>query len=264
MRKSAFALVFVLLPTAVYAATVTIGTVDTQASPSDDDQHRSHSPKTPDVRMSSGATGLPANPAWNWSDEDRVRTRFDPKAIRERAAAHAANAGTQPSVHLQAVPSDRFRPSQQHVLDGARNPELFLPAELLDVLLQGLHSDPKMRAPARLALAKGIHEMGYAEADFWNKLQRLSAPYLALKSRPGNTSIQRVRAPDGKMVSFPMDVDRCVARHDVLQSSRAAFGAQKFQRFLYTAIAPEVQRSDGTQQIDPAQELLFVARGCRP
>src|SRR5436190_20899101 len=109
MRKSALALVLALLSTAAYAATITIGTVDTQASLSDDDQHKSGSPKTPDVRISTGATGSPANPAWDWNDEDRVRTRFDPKAIRERAAAHAANVGTRPSVHSQTAPTDGFR-----------------------------------------------------------------------------------------------------------------------------------------------------------
>lgn len=274
MRKCALALVLVFLSTAGravnprsdgslahadgYAVLADVG-----ESPSGDHQQKPLKAQTPDVRIPGGVTGSPATPAWDWSDADRVRTRFDPKAIRERAAAHRANVGMRPPVHSQAAPSEGFRPSQQHVLDGARNPELFLPAELLDVLLQGLHSDPRMRAPARLALAKGIHEMGYTEDDFWNRLQRLSAHYLALKSRPSNTSIQRVRTADGTMASFPLDVDRCVARHGLLQSARTAFGAAKFQRFLYTAVAPEVQRSDSTQQLDPAQELLFIAKGCR-
>jgi hypothetical protein len=225
-----------------------------------DDQPKSRTTKIADVRASVGPAGLSAKPAWEWSDEERVRVRFDPTSVRERAAAHAAGI-TQPSVHSQAQPSEQSRPSQQYFIDGSRNPELFLPDELLDSLLVGLHSNAAFRTNARHALAGGIREMGYAEDEFWARLQRLSAPYLALKSHPGNGNLLRLKTPDGKLASFPIDVDRCVARHNLLQAARTTFGAEKFQRFLYTEVAPEVQRGEAAQ-IDPSQELLFVARGC--
>ena len=144
---------------------------------------------------SSEAARTTGKRAWEWSDEERVAVRFDPASVRERAAAHAAaqaargpTGPTQPSVHSQ---SSGQLPVQQYVVDGSRDPALLLPYELIDPLLKGLHSDAKFRTPARLALAKGIREMGYSEDDFWNRLQRLSAPYLALSSRPANISIQR-------------------------------------------------------------------------
>ena len=230
-----------------------------QASRSDD-QHKSPTTKTPGVRVSIGAPGSPAKPAWEWSDDERIRARFDPASIRERAAAHAA--AMPRYAHAQAQSAEEPK-SSQHIIDGSRDPGLFLPVELLDVLLQGLRSDAAFRMPMRVALAKGIREMGYSENDFWNKLQQLSAPYSALTSRPSNMTVQRVKTPDGKITSFPIDVDRCVARYNLLQSARTTFGAQVFQRFLYTAVAPEVRQAVTTQQIDPAQELIFVAGGCR-
>lgn len=200
----------------------------------------------PSVQVTVSTSGrAPMKPAWEWSDEERIRVRFGPASVRERAAAHAARA------------------ARERVIDGSRDPALFLPAELLDVLLQGLHADASIRAHARTALAPEIRAMGYTENDFWGRLERLSTRYRALSSRPGEVTIQRATRADGQVVSFPVDVERCAARHDLLQAARASFGAQTFQRFLYAAVAPQVQRAVTTQQIDPAQELLFVAGGCR-
>jgi len=221
---------------------------------------------TPGVSVVIGR-GSSGKPAWEWSDEERIRVRFDPASIRERSAAHAAALPPYAQPHVQ--PSQAQAQSaeapriSEHIFDGARDPGLFLPAELLDVLLQGLHPKATFRMHAREALAKDIREMGYTEDDFWNKLQQLSAPYRALTSRPKNLAVHHVKAPDGKMASFLIDVDQCVARHKLLQSARATFGAEAFQRFLYAAVAPQVWRSDTTQSPDPAQELIFVAGGCR-
>jgi hypothetical protein len=214
----------------------------------------------PGVLVTTSTTGpLTAKPAWEWSDEERIRARFDPASIHERSAAHAA---THP---LSAQSVDNSRSASQYVIDGSRDPALFLPVELLDVLLQGLHSDAAFRAHARVALAQGIRRTGYQEDDFWNKLQRLSEPYRALLSQPNRFTIQYVKRPDGTIGSFPIDIGRCVARSSLLQNARATFGAQKFDQFLYTAVAPEVWRGGGgTHSVDPAQELLFVSKGCRP
>jgi hypothetical protein len=136
-----------------------------QAQPKPDVHAKTSTAGSPGV--SGGVRGSSANPAWEWSDEERIRVRFDPASIRERAAAHAA---TLPSyAHAQAQSAEAPGASQQ-VLDGSRDPGLFLPVELLDVLLQGLNPNPSFRAHARDALAKDIRGMGYTENDFWNKL----------------------------------------------------------------------------------------------
>jgi hypothetical protein len=222
------------------------------------DKHKTPAATMPGVDVA--GQGSSAKPAWEWSDEERIRVRFDPASIQARAAGHADS--LPPYAHSQ-VQSARAPRSSQHVLDGSRDPGLFLPAELLDVLLQGLNSNASLRAHARDALANDIRGMGYSENDFWNKLQQLSAPYRALMSRPNNLAVRHVKTSDGKTASFLIDADRCVARHSLLQSARAAFGAQIFQKFLYTAVAPQVWRSDTTQSPDPAQEMIFVAAGCR-
>jgi hypothetical protein len=206
--------------------------------------------------------GSSGKPAWEWSDEERIGVRFDPASIRERAAAHADSLPPYSQAQAQAQSAQAPRASQ-HIIDGSHDPGLFLPVELLDVLLEGLHPNAKFRTHARVALAKDIRGMGYTEDDFWNKLQQLSAPYRALTSRPKNLTIKRVKTPDGKIASFPIDLDRCVARYNLLQSARATFGAQTFQRFLYTAVAPHFWSGESTQRPDPAQELVFIAGGCR-
>ena len=220
-------------------------------SPSYPMQHGDAPPK-PNIRVTTNATEQrPGTAAWEWSDEERIKVRFDPIAVRERIKAHGAQS------------AERLPSAKQYVLYGARDAALFLPVELLDVLLQGLHSDASIRVPARTALAKGIRDMGYTENAFWTRLENLSGPYRALLSKPGKPTIQRVQKHDGTVTSFPVDVERCVARYNLLQSARTTFDAHDFQRFLYVAVAPEVKRVMTTQQIDPAQELLFVAKGCR-
>jgi hypothetical protein len=231
---------------------------DTQPKP---DARAKTSTVSPSV-SGGGVQGSSAKPAWEWSDEERIRMRFDPASIRERATAHAA--ALPPYAHVQAQSAGAPGASQR-VIDGSRDPGLFLPAELLDALLEGLHSNASFRTHARDALARDIRGMGYSENGFWNKLEQLSAPYRALTSRPKNVAVKHVTTPDGKTASFLIDVDRCVARHNLLQSARIAFGPQAFQRFLYTAVAPQVWSSEGESAHGPdrAQELIFVAGGCR-
>jgi hypothetical protein len=256
-------------PVTTNSESVMAGTARATGPQAPADQHKTPATRMPGVSGFAGP-GSSGKPAWEWSDEERIRVRFDPASIRERAAAHAD--ALPPYARPQAQSAQAPRSSQQiaeaprtsqHILDGARDPGLFLPAELLDVLLQGLHPKATFRMHARDALAKDIREMGYTEDGFWNKLQQLSAPYRALTLRPKNLAVQHVKTPAGKMASFLVDVDRCVARHNLLQSARTTFGAQAFQRFLYTAVAPQVWQSDSTQWPDPAQELIFVAGGCR-
>jgi hypothetical protein len=218
-------------------------------------------PPLPNIRVTTNtADGRPGKAAWEWTDEERIKVRFDRTGVRERLAAGEALAKQSAQGKVESSP--QFRTAHQNVIDGSRDPALFLPVELLDVLLEGLSSDGSFRNAARAALAKDILEMGYTEDVFWKKLEQISAPYRALLSKPRNVTVQRVKTPDGSATSFPIDIDRCVARNNLLQSARTTFGAQKFQRFLYTAVAPEIVRVVETQQEDPAQEILFIARGC--
>ena len=217
-------------------------------------------PPRPNIRVTPGALEpRREKPAWEWSDDERIQLRFDPIAIRERAAAHTRLA--QPRTQPQAA--EQTRTAQEYVIDGSRDAELFLPVELLDVLMQGLDSDASIRTSARAALANGIKEMGLTENDFWSRLGQISEGYRALLAKPRNVTIHRVQTSDGMFSSFPIDIDRCVARNALLQSARTSFGTRTFQRFLYTAVAPEVKRVVTTQQSDPKQELLFIAHGCR-
>src|SRR5437870_2557924 len=80
-----------------------------------DDQHKTPASKMPVVHITVGPRPS-AKPVWEWSDEERIRVRFDPASIRERAAANAAHnaavRATQPSAHAQAQSAEESGSSQ--------------------------------------------------------------------------------------------------------------------------------------------------------
>jgi hypothetical protein len=73
-----------------------------------------------------------AKQPWQWTDEERLGARFSPAAIADRNAAYQKSRARATSTSAQPAPGQRY------VIDGRRNPELFLRHELLDHLLRGV------------------------------------------------------------------------------------------------------------------------------
>ena len=91
----------------------------------------------------------PAKAAWEWTNEERIAARKDPMLrIQRREEAFAAG--------------DLERSDKRDVLVGRRNPELFLPTELMNNL-KGAYR-PEVKAQAREQWAAATQRFG---EDFW-------------------------------------------------------------------------------------------------
>lgn len=177
---------------------------------------------------------------WQWTVEERLALRFDPEHIKARRLAQQADdprAATDGSATGTAG-----RRVTIYGIDGARNPELFLPHELFDGLLTGFTPDLELRARQRQSFARAIRAFGYDDAEFWRRLEVVSAEYVALKY-------------DGRADRTAL----CRARHAALQAARNTFGG--FDVFLYTVIAPSARKAV-TSEVDDAARLRDEAVGC--
>jgi hypothetical protein len=194
-----------------------------------------------------GATGLPA---YLWTAEERLEKRFDPVDIAERRDAYAKKHAANPGYHYE--PYDPA--TGQYEIDGSRNPELFLPFELFDNILERFSSrilDETERARQQ-AFYDSLAKKGGAPPDFWEHLESVSRSYLTMKDA------WRRRASTSRDDS----TERCRARYDALQDARKVFGADWFDRFLYEVVAPEAQIAGAGDNRDLASRLLREHRGC--
>src|SRR5437764_189763 len=87
------------------------------------------------------AAAGPHKPVWSWTSEERIAAR----------TAHFARPGLGPATEAASL-------SVGHalVIDGRTSPELLLPSELFNEVLQGLSDDPAMRDVKRGMLDPGI------------------------------------------------------------------------------------------------------------
>src|SRR5207245_1510680 len=97
----------------------------------------------------------PDAPVWLWTPAERVGVRLErlsPPRSGPRVESLSVSAG-----------------DSRVVIDGRTNPELLMPNELFNALLQGLSDDAQVRAVNRQTLAPGIRAFGFDEAAFWTR-----------------------------------------------------------------------------------------------
>lgn len=165
----------------------------------------------------------PQKPAWQWTIEERLASRFDPADMRAREIADGekqrilkAHAGMPVNFDEPIVPI-----YGRYVVDGCRNPAQFLPTELFDSLL--LAVDPRIGRPIPDRITAHLPAK---PSVFWPALERISARYVAAKKGGG-------KSPE----------ELCHLRALSLAMARAEFGAEPFDRFLYEAVAPGLVRT---------------------
>jgi len=166
----------------------------------------------------SGADSV-RQPAWSLTTEERLAIRLDAAKMRQREIARSES---QRSVTAEPV-VPRY---ETYVIDGCRDPELFLPTELFDALLLRLDQSDGAFASKRDAL------------------ERISARYREAK---------RAKADPDEL---------CRLRALALAMARAEFGAAAFDRFLYEAVAPSLSMSFRRSE-DAAERLRDQEQGCR-
>ena len=178
-------------------------------------------------------------PAWQWTDEERV-------AARTVVSSHHPL-----SAESTSVSGDR----NHFVIDGLKNPELFMPSELYNSLTCGLWEDQRVRAETRAKYKPAIQKLGWDEETFWNTLQALDRRHQELQRR----LLSRDLTPDE---SFRLGTESCAARVAGFRAAQAAFGRDKFLELLYTAVAPgiSITAKVGT---DEQHRLRWVEGGCQ-
>lgn len=179
--------------------------------------------------------------------EERLAERLDPARIAERAREHRLRhpqiAAFERSTHAAERPEGVIT----YVIDGRRNPELFLPHELFSSLLTGVRLREPLRTKQRGFFRESIRRFGFEDELFWRELERAAADLTSM------LETKRVDAsPD----------EGCRQRHRALQTAREIFGRQRFDRFLYEVVAPAAQQSSATNVSDPAAALKREAEGC--
>jgi len=214
----------------------------------------------------SNRTPRPVGEPWNWTVSERLAKRFEVEDMRRRAAEYhreiaAGNAGMQ----AQSTSS-----SDVFVIDGKKDPELFLPYELLTALLNGLSSDARARDSAQRSYRKSIEDFGWKPSELWSRLEAILDGYPDLVDR--ESALQTaLRSPQTPSVHDRLTTEQktlrqgiCARRAALLKSARAIFGETEFDRFLYTVIAPTLTAfSKVPASEDEAKKLQHAEEGCR-
>lgn len=174
-------------------------------------------------------------PVWRWSTEERIEKR--------------------------AASSTRVTPSRPGLnITGDATPELFMPWELMNVVLHGVRSAPAYRADFRASYRSRIAAFGWDPETFWNVIDVASARYASLAERRFASTSTRPKVALSSAEEYDSSVALCRARADALAAARTHYGGDAFDRFLYTVIAPSM--AIGGAETDPSM-LRFIERGCR-
>ncbi|HKS25263.1 MAG TPA: hypothetical protein VJZ76_20880 [Thermoanaerobaculia bacterium] len=181
------------------------------------------------------STPLLAQSPEEWDTERRLAERFDDARNAERIAAVKAKS---PNLSLDSLM--REPGSKHYLIVGWRNPELFLPHELFESLLDADKS-------TRDSYGKKLGDFGWEAASFWTTLDELSAGYRAVRYKQRTASAAATA---------------CRARFDALERARQTFGKKKFDAFLYSALPPGMVFTTSTSEADPAASLRREALGC--
>ena len=185
----------------------------------------------------------PAKRPADWTLEERLAKRFNAAdiAARDRAYrdAHPEIANDEGAAVKHLEPGQRM---VAYVIDGSRNPELFLPHELFGHLVATVTLDEPTQLKQKEFYRAGIRQFFGEDALFWNEIARVSSPLRTVDpSKPGQ---------------------KCRAQHAALTAVRSRFGAALFDEFLYSVIAPTMWCSDVSTSTDPQTDLRQAEWGC--
>jgi hypothetical protein len=199
--------------------------------------------------------------AWELQDEERLAKRLDSGARAERLLAHARR-----QRELTGKPAPEGA-TWFDSIDGAAEPELFLPWELFDSLA-GEAADA-VQGKRTMTTAADLRAAGFDETTFWRDLHSIAAEFLARKRRLREVhqeGLRRARTASGLELRaleaewFDQRAAECRERLAALDAARAHFGAAAFDRFLYAVVAPKGSIAYGSVYHD---ELRWASGKCR-
>jgi hypothetical protein len=181
---------------------------------------------------------------WNWTDEERVAVRFDRVSMAERMAAYEA---ANPRAAAANARDPVYPGSWTYVIEGRRNPELLMPHELFDGLLDVFDPREDIRQKTRALFDPRIHALGLSELVFWDRIELAAHDYM-----PGHFAGKR----------GPNEAGSPCARRKALEMAEQLVGRENLYRVLYTVVAPGVSISGGTNDPYLGKALLKASKGC--
>jgi hypothetical protein len=188
----------------------------------------------------------PEKPAWQWTLDERLAQRFDPEARRARVAAKIAEetayrkkseaAGSAPLEGAGGFVEGN-RGKDVDVINGRKNPELFLPLELFTYLIQDAFP-PEGVDPSeyRHMIEERAVVLGFGK-DLWARLAKIAALVLTLERQREELARKNpaaVRMKSGAEMD-DSDLALCRARAEALARAEVEFGKESFLRLLYQA-----------------------------
>lgn len=183
---------------------------------------------------------------WLWTAGERVSERFSQKSKNARMSV--------------ALERTRKAPPDTWPIDGRTHPELFFPWELTDSFLRELDMSPSHRERRRSSYRKHIDAAGWDYETFWREVDVSAVDYVIAR-RNFRQLRERIRQSPDPRQERQVSADLCAARHSVMTTMRTRFGAIAFDRFLYTALAP--QMGSWTSDQRDAATLIRTENGCK-
>ncbi len=207
-------------------------------------------------------------PAWKWTLDERLAARFDPLAMAAREAEYEAKRKSRFKHVRGGFFVERTEvtdpPSVSETIDGSKNPELFLPGELFDMLLHHAFPPGKERPnpqESENGFAEWAAALGFGP-DFQDRLEWAVAPYLKLlQSELPQGGTTGANAPKWEQETR---LRLCPARVQALEAAEAELGEEAFLRLLYEGVAPSVRHGAVFSSLQRrVEELRFQEGGCR-
>lgn len=188
---------------------------------------------------------------WALTLDERIARRSDPRAAQDRAV----QANTAGFMNV----ADAFT--------GRTHRELFMPTQIFDMLMQNAYvvgSEEQAAAFRRSQMGDAMQQG--LPAHFWSRLEIVTAPYIAdARAVHGlGRSLANLDRTERKRVRDELEIlqrDACGSRADALAAARREFGAERFDRFLYGAIASNMFHA--ADQVPRAAQLRWIENGCR-
>lgn len=181
----------------------------------------------------------------DWTLEERLAVRFDPGDMSLRRQADRelllrSKVDLPDTAATQAVPPG----AASNSVVGQRNPELFLPTEIFDSLIQHAFLPvPEMRESYRRTFEEGFPVVGFSPKAFWPALTTIARETIQAHTEYYEVAqrLAKATAADRKALHKRLEeigAGLCAKRAVELAAARQHFGRKSFDKFLYRAVAP--------------------------
>lgn len=171
-----------------------------------------------------------------------MAARFDEHARAARVAESRKVQAMARAAKTGVYSIDKSGPVASDVINGRTHPELYFPTELFEQLVTMIYTwkEPDFW---RRAFAQESRDI-LVTAKEWREFDALTSEYGANLRRDYELYFQEDRATRSERMAIEQQRDRlhgdkCALEKMALRRVREKFGREKFDRFLYVAVAPK-------------------------